>query len=104
MDMLLQHFGFSHPKNRPEIYSSAKSDYRINLFYICTLIFADVLKLVDKPVLGTGALRREGSSPFIRTQKTRSLRDRVFYFLNPTSAHRDLCLYSGVIFSIFSAA
>ena len=72
---------------------------RINLFYICALIFADVLKLVDKPVLGTGALRREGSSPFIRTQKTRSLRDRVFYFLHPVSPHRDIqAPYFGVFY------
>ena len=31
-------------------------------------IYADVVELVDTPVLGTGAARREGSSPFIRTK------------------------------------
>ena len=30
---------------------------------------ADVVELVDTPVLGAGAVRREGSSPFIRTNK-----------------------------------
>ena len=30
---------------------------------------ADVVKLVDTLVLGTSALSREGSSPFIRTNK-----------------------------------
>ena len=49
-----------------------------------------MVELVDTQVLGTCALRREGSSPFIRTQKTRSLRDRVFYFLHPVSPHRDI--------------
>ncbi len=29
--------------------------------------FADVAELVDAPDLGSGAARREGSSPFIRT-------------------------------------
>ena len=31
--------------------------------------FAGVLKLVDKPDLGSGAERRRGSIPFARTQK-----------------------------------
>ena len=31
---------------------------------------ADVVKLVDTLVLGTSALSREGSSPFIRTHKS----------------------------------
>ena len=31
------------------------------------LTHADVVKLVYTPDLGSGALRREGSSPFIRT-------------------------------------
>ncbi len=30
---------------------------------------ADVVELVDTPVLGAGAVRREGSSPFIRTRE-----------------------------------
>ena len=33
-------------------------------FYYCC---ADVVKLADTPDLGSGAPRREGSSPFIRT-------------------------------------
>ena len=35
--------------------------------YICA-VFAGVLELVDNPDLGSGALRRMGSSPFTRTQ------------------------------------
>lgn len=31
-------------------------------------IYADVVELVDTLVLGTSAVRREGSSPFIRTK------------------------------------
>ena len=37
--------------------------------YICTHIFADMVKLVDMPDLGSGAARRVGSSPIIRTKK-----------------------------------
>lgn len=32
-------------------------------------IFADMAKLVDVPDLGSGAARRVGSSPIIRTKK-----------------------------------
>ena len=32
-------------------------------------IFADMVKLVDMPDLGSGAARRVGSSPIIRTEK-----------------------------------
>ena len=32
-------------------------------------LYADMVELVDTQVLGTCALRREGSSPFIRTKK-----------------------------------
>ena len=35
----------------------------VPLYYCC----ADVVKLADTPDLGSGASRREGSSPFIRT-------------------------------------
>ncbi len=35
--------------------------------YICTPIIAGMVKLVDMPDLGSGAARREGSSPFTRT-------------------------------------
>ena len=35
----------------------------VPLYYCC----ADVVKLADTPDLGSGAPRREGSSPFIRT-------------------------------------
>ena len=36
--------------------------------YICTTIIADMVKLVDMPDLGSGAARRVGSSPIIRTK------------------------------------
>ena len=36
--------------------------------YICTTIKADMAKLVDVPDLGSGAARRVGSSPIIRTE------------------------------------
>jgi hypothetical protein len=39
-----------------------------NNVYICTHIFADMAKLVDVPDLGSGAARRVGSSPIIRTE------------------------------------
>jgi LysR family transcriptional regulator, hydrogen peroxide-inducible genes activator len=35
--------------------------------YLCALFFADVAELVDAPDLGSGATRRGGSSPFVRT-------------------------------------
>ncbi len=41
-----------------------------NFNYICALFFADVAELVDVPDLGSGALRRGGSSPFVRTRIT----------------------------------
>ncbi len=37
-----------------------------------TKSLADVVELVDTLVLGTSVVRREGSSPFIRTKKTDS--------------------------------
>ena len=50
--------------------------------YICTPIFADMVKLVDMPDLGSGAARRVGSSPIIRTfkQKIRLKFNRIFLF------------------------
>ncbi len=41
------------------------------MFYICTQDFADMVKLVDMPDLGSGAARRVGSSPIIRTKFSR---------------------------------
>ena len=38
--------------------------------YLCTHNYADMVKLVDMPDLGSGAARRVGSSPIIRTLKT----------------------------------
>jgi hypothetical protein len=38
--------------------------------YLCTHNCADMVKLVDMPDLGSGAARRVGSSPIIRTLKT----------------------------------
>ena len=37
--------------------------------YLCTHNYADMVKLVDMPDLGSGAARRVGSSPIIRTKK-----------------------------------
>ena len=37
--------------------------------YLCIVLTADVAKLVDAPDLGSGAVRRGGSIPFIRTQE-----------------------------------
>jgi hypothetical protein len=37
--------------------------------YLCTHNYADMVKLVDMPDLGSGAARRVGSSPIIRTFK-----------------------------------
>ena len=36
--------------------------------YLCTHNYADMVKLVDMPDLGSGAARRVGSSPIIRTE------------------------------------
>lgn len=41
------------------------------MFYICTQDFADMVKLVDMPDLESGAARRVGSSPIIRTKFSR---------------------------------
>lgn len=53
---------------------------------------ADVVKLVDTLVLGTSAVRCEGSSPFIRTNKKSSVAKQPgFFVFNPTQA----CLVKG---------
>ena len=46
-----------------------KNVWRIEISaYICITIKADMAKLVDVPDLGSGAARRVGSSPIIRTK------------------------------------
>jgi hypothetical protein len=46
--------------------------------YLCTHNYADMVKLVDMPDLGSGAARRVGSSPIIRTKK--ASQSRSFFF------------------------
>jgi hypothetical protein len=48
--------------------------------YLCTHNYADMVKLVDMPDLGSGAARRVGSSPIIRTKSFSFLRS--FFYLN----------------------
>jgi hypothetical protein len=46
------------------------SEFALNIErydYLCTHNYADMVKLVDMPDLGSGAARRVGSSPIIRT-------------------------------------
>ena len=43
-------------------------DWNIGYVIYHSLSHADVVELVDTPDLGSGAARREGSSPFIRTK------------------------------------
>jgi len=47
--------------------------------YLCTHNYADMVKLVDMPDLGSGAARRVGSSPIIRTKKA-SEKSEAFLF------------------------
>ncbi len=69
----------------PIIKSQIPIFFKTNIFFgICYLIigiskvlfifaltnFADMVKLVDMPDLGSGAARRVGSSPIIRTEKS----------------------------------
>jgi hypothetical protein len=54
-------------------------EFKINE-YICTHNFADMVKLVDMPDLGSGAARRVGSSPIIRTKKAFQKPEKLFYF------------------------
>ena len=48
--------------------------------YLCTHNYADMVKLVDMPDLGSGAARRVGSSPIIRTKKA-SQSEKLFLCL-----------------------
>jgi hypothetical protein len=48
--------------------------------YLCTHNYADMVKLVDMPDLGSGAARRVGSSPIIRT-KSFSSREAFFVLI-----------------------
>jgi hypothetical protein len=61
--------------------------------YLCTHNYADMVKLVDMPDLGSGAARRVGSSPIIRTFKTQILLNKglAFFAFNtcPTIAQRN---------------
>ena len=52
------------------------------MFIFALTNFADMVKLVDMPDLGSGAARRVGSSPIIRTfkQKIRLKFNRIFLF------------------------
>ena len=45
-------------------------------------ITADMAKLVDVPDLGSGAARRVGSSPIIRTEKKLLRNQRLFFLLH----------------------
>ena len=62
-----------------------------NLFYICRpgngKVCAGVVKLVDTPDLGSGAVRCGGSSPSTRTKKKPFEIRRVFLFIS--SANRE---------------
>jgi hypothetical protein len=49
--------------------------------YLCTHNYADMVKLVDMPDLGSGAARRVGSSPIIRTEKAPEITQELFCFL-----------------------
>jgi hypothetical protein len=48
--------------------------------YLCTHNYADMVKLVDMPDLGSGAARRVGSSPIIRTFETQIFVNKGFAF------------------------
>lgn len=47
--------------------------------YLCTHNYADMVKLVDMPDLGSGAARRVGSSPIIRTKKASEDNSGAFF-------------------------
>ncbi len=51
----------------------------IIMFIFALTNFADMVKLVDMPDLGSGAARRVGSSPIIRTKK--ASQSRSFFVL-----------------------
>ena len=52
------------------------------MFIFALTNFADMVKLVDMPDLGSGAARRVGSSPIIRTKKSEINVSDFFLFLN----------------------
>ena len=58
-------------------------------------IIAGVVKLVDTLDLGSSASRCEGSSPFARTIKKASLKERLFYF-------KIICPLPHIVISLFS--
>ncbi len=49
------------------------------MFIFALTNFADMVKLVDMPDLGSGAARRVGSSPIIRTKKASQI-EKLFCF------------------------
>ena len=49
--------------------------------YLCSRLKADVAELVDASDLGSGAARRGGSSPFIRTKISLKLISGFGFFL-----------------------
>jgi hypothetical protein len=49
------------------------------MFIFALTNFADMVKLVDMPDLGSGAARRVGSSPIIRTKKASQF-EKLFCF------------------------
>ena len=53
-----------------------------------------MVELVDTLALGANAARREGSSPFIRTNKNRSLRRPFLIGKDPEAPALDVLLYS----------
>ena len=50
------------------------------MFIFALTILADMVKLVDMPDLGSGAARRVGSSPIIRTKKKLPGNGKLFLF------------------------
>ena len=57
---------------------------------IFALQLADMVKLVDMPDLGSGAARRVGSSPIIRTKQNAThlfLESCIFLFFRSTKIH-----------------
>ncbi len=50
------------------------------MFIFALTNFADMVKLVDMPDLGSGAARRVGSSPIIRTKKSKQTFGLFFWF------------------------
>ena len=68
-------------KEPPHCFRNFSSEYlgdRWENSYLCTT-FALVAKLVDAPDLGSGVLRRVGSSPIGRTNRERRVSSSIFY-------------------------